>query len=196
MLRTTGRRGHSRRVANSLGRVINKIAGPDLEAQQSVTDMNDEDYCTRAAIAVLRHLAPGYTPPTRPFFRIIPDGDIFSVETNLDLREADHFYRRLIKDAAPLAEARILLDIFNAGTDLRLAAMHSAEMAVSPETSDIAQIRFSRLLEPRSASDAQIKLFQDDVFDDGRAIQEAVNSNHKNFEDIIAVAAKARQFKE
>jgi hypothetical protein len=176
--------------------VINKIPTPNLEAQQSAADLHDEAFCTKATIAVLRHIAPGYKPPTRPFFRTIPNGDIFTVETNLDLREADDFHRRLFHDASPLTEGRVLVDVFNAGTDLRLAATHGAEMAVAPEVSDIAQIRFSQSLERRKTSDAELNLFQDDVFNDGRAIQEAVNSNHKNFEDIIAVAAKARQFKE
>jgi len=37
---------------------------------------------------------------------------------------------------------------------------------------------------------------QDDVFDDGRAIQAAIESNHKNFDDVLTVASKARKFKE
>ena len=41
-----------------------------------------------------------------------------------------------------------------------------------------------------------MEAFQECVFHDGRAISEAVNANHKNFDDVLKVAAQARKFKD
>ncbi len=196
MLKITGKRGNSRRVANSLGRVINRVTFGAPEAQAAASDIYDEEFCGAAAATVIGHIAPGYSLPEEPFFRTVLTGDIFTVETNLDLIRADRYHRRLIPDAQPLAPERILIDIFDAGADLRFSANLSAEMAVSTETSDIAQIRLSQLLNRRHVSNAELAAFQDFVFDDGKAIQQAVNAHHRNFDEVLEVAGKARKFKE
>jgi len=168
-----------------------------LRRKASVTDMYDDGFCGAAAAVVLKHLAPGYKLPATPFFRAIrTHGDLFTIETNFNLHEADIYHRRLIPDAQPLTESRILIDIFSTGTERRLAASLSAEMGVSPETSDIAQISFSQLLERRNASEAQRVAFQECVLNDGRAISAAVNANHRNFDDVLKVAPAARDLKQ
>jgi hypothetical protein len=107
----TGRRGNSRRIAKSLGKLIAKLTIGVPEAQAAANDIYDEAFCGAAAEAVLNHIAPGYKLPKAPFFRVVPRDDLLTVETNFDLGEADHYYRRLIPDAQPLAHEKILIDI-------------------------------------------------------------------------------------
>lgn len=196
LFRVTGKRGKSRRTANSLGRLVGKLDIETPVAQAAAADVYDEEFCGAASKAVLAHIAPGYTIPEAPFFRAVPRGDTLHVETNFDLREANEYYRRLVPDAQPLGEEKILIDIFNAGADLRLCAGFSAEMAVSPQTSAIAQIRLSYLLKRRHTSNASVAAFQEWVFDSGKAIQEAVNAHDRNFDDVLKIASQARKFKE
>ena len=192
----TGKRGKSRRKATGIARLISKMPVAAVEAQASAIDFHDPDFCLAAAKAVLIHIAPGFQLPAAPFFRTNSNGELFTVETNINIPEASVLHRALIPDSEPLTEARILIDIFNAGTDLRLAARLSSEMAVSPETSAIAQIRLSQVLYRSRVNEAELRGFQEWVFEDGRAISEAVNSRHRNFDDVLKVAAAARKFKE
>ncbi len=196
LIQLAGKRGKGRRQAISLARAIEKMPPPTIEAQASAMDLNDPEFALAAVTSVLAHIAPGFCIPSGSFFRTVSDGELLKVETNIDIPEANFFHKRLIPDAEPLTEARILIDVFNAGVDLRLAARLASEMAVSPETAEIAQVRLSHLLRRTSASTAEIEAFQEWVFNDGRAIAEAVNHGHRNFDDVLKVAAAAQKFKD
>ena len=68
LMKLTGRRGHSRRAAVSLGRFVKTIPPAMLEAGAAQSDLTDGAFSTKAACAVLKHLAPGYPLPAAPFF--------------------------------------------------------------------------------------------------------------------------------
>jgi hypothetical protein len=121
---------------------------------------------------------------------------LFRVETNIDLKAAHIYHQRLIPDAQQLTPARILIDVFDAGVDLRTAATMNSEIAATPETSALAQLRISQLLDHSSTNNSQLQSFQDFVYDDGRAIRQAVNARHRNFDEVLSVASKAKKIRQ
>lgn len=90
----------------------------------------------------------------------------------------------------------ILVGIFEALADIRFSAGFGSELALSSGTSAIAQIKLGRLLQQRRNSDERVKLFQEWTFKEGRAIGDAVNACHRNFDDVLRLVASAQRFKE
>ena len=69
-------------------------------------------------------------------------------------------------------------------------------MAVSEETSAIAQIKLSQLLDRSRTSRIEVEQFQEWIFEGGKAISEAVNKRHRSFDNVLKVAAAAQNFEE
>jgi hypothetical protein len=113
----------------------------------------------------------------------------------MNLAEAASCYTRA-NPKSIFETAHVLVAMFDALADVRFSAGFSSELAVSPETSAIAEIKLARLLRQRRDSDDSLRIFQEWTFNEGRAIREAVNDRHRNFEDVLALAESAQKFKE
>jgi hypothetical protein len=140
-------------------------------------------------------LAPDYQVPEPFTFRIFSEADSLRVETNLDFDAANESYHRFFPDSS-LDSALLIAQIYEGGATLRLAAEDSDELALSPECSVVATAKFATILQKRGMSDTEIGLFQEWVFSEGRAIREAVNAGHRNFEDVLQLVERGKEFKE
>lgn len=59
----------------------------------------------------------------------------------------------------------------------------------------IADTRLTGALRARLQSEKDLQIFQEFVFDDARAIREAINSGHRNMAEFAELVAEAQQFK-
>jgi hypothetical protein len=133
--------------------------------------------------------------PHDGLFRVIEVPDALLIETNLNIAEAGHCYKRLNPDSS-FERATILVGIFEALADLRFSAGFCSELAVSVATSAIAEIKLAQLLRQRHSSHEQLRLFQEWTLKDGRAIRDAVNNGHRSFDDILRLVESAQKFKD
>ncbi len=80
-------------------------------------------------------------------------------------------------------------------SDLNFSSSYSSEIATNAINSLILGLRFNSLMSSRSNSEGQIGRFQDFVFDDFRAIREAINSSERNFQDLQKLLLSASKFR-
>lgn len=138
---------------------------------------------------------PGFKSSQSSHFRVIEVLDGLRVETDIDLAEAKRLYVRQNPNSE-FGVATVLVGMFDALADIRFAAGFSSELAVSSETSAIAELKLAQVLQPRSSSDEKLRLFQEWIFNDARAVSDAVNDRHRNFEDVLRLIESARRFKD
>jgi hypothetical protein len=80
--------------------------------------------------------------------------------------------------------------------DWYFASRFSSEVATNSVHSVVFKLKFDELLKTRTKSDSQISTFQDFVFDDGRALREAINSGGRSFADLRRVLSSATKFRD
>ena len=71
-----------------------------------------------------------------------------------------------------------------------------SEMVTTPVASGIINAKFRELLYRRDRSAGQIELFQNQFFEDARAIREVINSGERTFDESLVLLEKAKRFKE
>ena len=205
LLLWTDNRRKSRSLTDRLVRHVKPIRWKNPEAGDARNDLLDPGFANACARAAVPHLAPGYIPPNDAYYSVKLEAESsiaargftmdMSIETNFDFDIANRFYRRAVPDAR-FDKAAVLSGVFAGLTDLRVAASFSEEMAVSPSSLAIAELKLSQLLSKRQESARKIDIFQEWTCANGRAIREAVTEKKMNFEDVLRLAEAAGRFKE
>ena len=80
--------------------------------------------------------------------------------------------------------------------ELAFAGQFRAEIATSRLASSLIGLKLESILRQRLDSEARLASFQSFVFNDGRAIAEAVRSGAVGFSDVLDVVDRSRRFHE
>jgi hypothetical protein len=190
-----GKEGKARRVSESLKRHVAVLSHPQSINDRSLDDASSGDHVTFSAAGVLRFLVPEYELPDPFQFEVLRDGAELRVVTNIDFSVVNAFYHsRVDPKHSVITPAFLLSYIHSATADLEIAASANSEIALSPAGLRIVTDRIESLVR-RTQSETSISAFQDFIFDDGRAIREAVNHGNKSMKDVADLVVKAREFK-
>jgi hypothetical protein len=150
----TDNRRKSRTLTDRLVRHTRPTRWKNPAAADARNDLLDPDFANACATAAIPHLASGYIPPERAYYRVkLEPASTFegrglvmdmSIETDSDFDLANTFHRRAVPDAK-FDNAAVLTGMFSVLADLKIAASFSEEMAVSPSVLAIAKIKLSQL---------------------------------------------------
>jgi hypothetical protein len=167
-------------------------------ATRDLDDFKDDAFLTAAALDLVRTLAPEYQPPANPFLALDDDGTgRLRLRSNLNFAEADRAYQiRVPPSHSSFTPSSILSHVLNAREMLEDAAARSAELAVDPAHGAVVTRRLESILGTRRQSQQKQSLFSDFVFQDSRAIAEAINSRERSFRDVLDLLDEARKFRD
>jgi hypothetical protein len=158
-------------------------------------DMATSSYIRTAVAQAVRHLAPEYQVPDPFLFDVVRDGPFVRV-SNINFAALNLIYhRRVDPQHSTISPAYLLSALHQATAELKMAASANSEMALSPLSTLIADIRLNGALRTRLQSEEALQLFQEFVFDDARAIREAINGGHRNMAELAELVAEAQKFK-
>ena len=193
---TIGRRGRARRVTN---RLMSRMQVASFEADitnNAREDFGDDQYVEAAVATIIRSYAPEYDLPDPLQFSVRRDCDSFIVETNLDFDAVNRVYhRRIPVEHSSLSPEYLLSFLTNIRGHLFFASEYSAEVAAESVNAEILGHKIARLAASRAKSDAGLSFFQDFIFDDGRAVREAINGGDRSFGELVELLEKAKDFK-
>jgi hypothetical protein len=193
----TGRSGKGRRVASKFSRLIRTERFDRAVLEGSLTDIADGEYVRDAVSKLLDCFAPEYEQPQPLRFNIHREEGRLVVETNIDFVKANEVYhKRIPATHSSLSVASLLGHVLDVRGDLQFSSATSSDMAVSDHSSIIARCKFNDLIRGRMRSGEKLELFQDFVFNDGRAIREAVNAGNRTFGEVVELVCAAQKFKE
>jgi hypothetical protein len=191
-----GKEGRARRLAEQLKRHVSISRHPQTINDTSLEDVATSSYVRAATARVIRYLAPEYQVPDPFIFDVVRDGQFVRVSTNIDFAALNLTYHRHVdRRDSTVTPAYLLSTLHEATAELKIAASARSEMALSPVSARIADTRLSRALGARLQSEMALQIFQEFVFDDSRAIREAVNCRHRNMAEVAALVAEAQKFK-
>jgi hypothetical protein len=192
----TGRSGKGRRLAERLTKHISTALYPASLPDEMAEDVSNSEYVTKAVEQLLRYLAPEYQLPQPFVFNLIASVHDLRVETNIDFTLANESYNRRVSPShSTLTPAYLISCIQDTRSDLYFSSDVSADLAVSPIHSIIATCKLNEILQPRKEAEETLELFEDFVFDDSRAIREAVNRRERSMIDVLSLVKKAEKFR-
>jgi hypothetical protein len=187
-------RARCKRIAARLIPRIRVLQHDNDVLRQVTQDATDVNLLSDALPKLLTYRAPGYRLPNPLAIRIVPNGQCFRIETNIELGDANKFYTE--RNASQLKIVTLLTDYLTISDSLRLSATTQSELATGPILSQVIQSRINGMLQRRAASAQKIDSFQQLLFEDSRSIREVINSGQRTFRDLLELLQKAEQFKQ
>lgn len=158
----------------------------------------DQDYLQSAIAKMLKSLIPGIGDLDGVEFNTEQraNGGI-SVHTNLDFDALNAAYHKNVPSTkSTLSQASLLTKLFAVEADLYLSCMNLSELATNPLRASLVAEKVGYLAAKRLRSHEELARFQDFVFDDAKAVREAVNSNKVDIADAVSVIRKSTKFKD
>jgi hypothetical protein len=192
----TGKSGKARRMAERLKPYISPSSYSRSVGEAALEDIHNRDYVSRAISKVVHHLAPEYQLPDPFLFEVATQEGNIKIKTNLDFTALNCVYHQHVSPKHSTVTVAYLLGFLqDARIDLEIASAASSELAISQLNSIIIDTRLEEAIKRRVKSEAHLNLFQEYVFDDARAIREAVNRRERNMQDVASLVSSAKQFR-
>jgi hypothetical protein len=190
-----GKEGKARRVSETLKRHIATLRHPESINERSLEDISSADRIKESVASTLRFLVPEYSLPDPFRFDVSHAAAELRVSTNVDFSLVNALYRRRVDPKhCTITPAYLLSYVHSVTSDLEIAASVNSEIALSPGSLSIVTARIESLVR-RTQSETSIGLFQDLVFNDARAVREAVNHGNRGMKDVVDLVRQAREFK-
>lgn len=191
-----GKRGKARRVTQQICRRLSIEHVDSALADRVSADLLQGDYLNPAIRRLISVRAPGFRLPEGARFEVGYDGDGFVVATDIDFAAVnDDFHRYVPVSQATISPAFLLAHFMLAREAMEDAAKLQADLVVDPAHSSIIALRVERALSDSARHIAEIRRFQEFVFDEGRAIREAVNDGNANIDNILKLLDRASKFR-
>lgn len=192
----TRKSGRGRRLATRFIQAIDSVADPEAITKSITEDMQDGSYLEayiRRRLSRMNPTVDGRRLDQIEYkFSLVP-GRGFQLQSNLDpaaLRAAG-------VDVSDVEDPASVLAHYGATVaDMTLWAQLVSEVAVTSQQEDVLTSRIDLVLEKRVASQEHLSTFQSFVFDDARAVREAINQGRRKFEEILPVLERCRRFRE
>lgn len=195
-INAVGKQGKGRRVANRFIRSTKAISMENNLVEDIKFDFSDTNYVQKSVQHIIKHLTPEYPNPSNIIFQPETEGNYLLVNTNINFVELNRIYHTKIPAThSSMSPAYLLSHLFNVRSDIHFSSHYEAEIATDTINSLVLNYKYIDLLERRNISDDAIKLFQDFIFDDSKAVGSAFESGSRNCRELLALLEKAGKFK-
>jgi hypothetical protein len=193
-IEVSGKSGRGRRLASRFCKSVDPIHYNEKITQEITHDMQEgiylEAFIRRRFTSILGNRIPDSVKTFQYRFALIP-GRGFQLQTNLDFDGVANLSADLTTLADP---ASVLAAYGTTVADMTLWAQLSSEVAVTDVQGDVLSSRLDSLVHSRARSVEKLSLFQDFIFDDARAVREAINTGKRQFKELLPVLSQARKF--
>ena len=168
---------------------------PQYLPNEVLIDFTDSNYVEQSIIHLIKQYTPEYPNPDAVKFQLHRDGKSLLVNTNIDFVTLNKFYHaRIPPTHSTLSPAYLLSHLFNLKSDIYFCTKFQSEITTDPINADIFNMKYADLLQRQKISEDAIRLFQNFLFEDAKAISEAINSGERTFKDLLQLIKRAKKF--
>lgn len=187
-----GRPGAARRLSSAFLHHATVISPNDLRSVD-INELIAREATTDQVRAILSNAAPAYEVPSELRFGVTFEAARgFHVDTNLDMNAVSRVHQTAFHTTNEVTISHLLITLASMYEDVGAAAYLGSDITLTPLRSDLILLRGTRA-ESREASESTRLL--EIVFEDSRAIREAVRSGEVSFDKALDIAEHAGQFK-
>ncbi|KUI99223.1 hypothetical protein [Vibrio sp. MEBiC08052] len=194
-------KSESKRYVEKLKRYVSyKQLGDDYYVKGGVipvarVDLFDNEYVKKASEIIAQRMLESHPLPSDFCFQIIPKGDKFRVDTNLDFDLVSSIQQAKYEKAGQYTPAHLLSEMLNASISLIFAGHYGGDFYTSETESKLIQIRQKYLLKRFHLDRSEIDNFYSVTLSGYPTIVEAINHGERSFEEFLELLASARKFK-
>lgn len=189
-----GKSGKARRVSARLARRIEVLRHSPTLTDEARDELSDPRYVSASVESLLRTYVPGYEGPCG--FNVHRRGDKLVVSSDIRFPEVNRIYHQRIPPThSSLSPAYLLAHLLSVKADLHFAARFNSEIAIDDVNALIIRHHLEHLFEVLQRSSKATASFQEFVFDDSRAVAEAMRSGARSLRDLLPILPKAQCFK-
>jgi len=191
-----GKSGKARRLASRFQKKIKTFEHGGEFKESFLKDISQVDYVKMSVKDFFNYHVPEFSLPDPIIFDLENNGSIIQVNSNINLQDANEIYHKRIPSShSSITNAYILSHLQDIGSDIFFSSDLASELLVNPLHSKLIGNKIKKNLDVPLNDWSKIDSFQDFVFDDSKAISEAINSGDKNFSDLLGVIHEANKFK-
>lgn len=196
LFQATGRRGHSKRVAQKLLPLVEPISYEENICDMVRSDLTEQSYTKSVIIDTIKFYNPNIQiSPNELHYEWKKAADGFIFETNLNYAEINKQIPNN-PDQQIINPTSLILNILETRGDMHLASSLNSEIATTGLNTSLMKIKFKDIYEKTTKNLDNIFQFNDFALEDGFAIREAINSGDKSFKEFMEILEKADKFKE
>ena len=197
MTQITGKSGRGRRLAQRIARKLEVVEYESNVIEEALTDLADTQMVAKAVRSFMHNYVPEYSLEDGFTFEVNREGDQLDIETNLDFQRANAYYhKRTPKSHSSISSALLLAHLMSVKGDLYLASKYGSEIAADEVNALLIKATVEETFSRLTSGQSQAMLFQDFLFNDSRAVAEAIRSDQRSFEDVLNILPKVKQFHE
>ncbi|SFH61287.1 hypothetical protein SAMN05216299_1358 [Nitrosospira sp. Nsp14] len=193
----TGKSGKGRRLAQKIEANIHVTKHDPIVVEGARKAILDVNYIEPAARLIIKELVPEVGDTSKLLFATELGSNGIEVYTNVDFGKINQVYhQRVPVEHSSITPALILSHILETETELYFASSQLSELAASGLSSKLGEQKIDYLISKSKSSSEKLTNFTGFVFNDAKALREAVNSNRINVDDLVALLIKSKRFKE
>ncbi len=194
--KVSGKSGRGRRFANRFTQKVEAITRDNDVLLDFRSDLSDSVFINSVVRKLIQFYAPEYELPNPLVFEVYEDGKEYSIETNIDFIEINKIYHLHIPPShSSIDRAFFLSHVLTTIDNLYFASTLNSDIALNSIESEILVTKVNGILNQYNTHISQLRTFQDFIFDDGRAISEAINTGQRSFKDLLKILEHADKFK-
>jgi hypothetical protein len=193
----TGRSGKGRRLAQKIENKIQVLKHDHVILEGARYSILDQAYIDPAVKLIIKQLCPEVVDVSGLQFNTFMTANGIVVDTNINFDELNRLYHKSVSPShSTLTSAHFLTHILDTERELYFAATGLSELASSQLSADLASQKIDYIIDKSRKSSSTLSNFNTFVFNDSKAIREAVNSEKIDLDDLLEVLIKSKKFKE
>jgi len=196
-IEVTGKLGKGRRQALKIQDRIHVSRHDSMILEGARRSILDPHYVESAAKIIIKELVPEFGDVSKIRFCTakVPEGIL--VSTNINFVAVNKQYnKRVSPEHSSITSASMLTHLLELEKELYFSSSYLSELASSNLSAKLGESKIEYVIKKSAQSSDVLTKFTDFIFDDAKAIREAVNANIVNIDDLILVLQKTKKFKE
>ncbi len=194
---STGKSGKGKRIANAIEGKIRVLEHDPIILEGARFSTLDQNYINLATKSILKELCKDTLDTSKYYFNTSKTVNGIEIDTNIDFENINLYFRKFTSLSDPLfSQAYMLTHILNVEAELYFSSKNFSELSSSQLSANLALQKINYIIEKSNKNKLEISNFSNFVFDNSKAIQEAVNSGIIDLNDIIKALIKSKKFKD
>lgn len=196
-IEVVGKSGKGRRTAQRIQKLIKVKNHADIILEGARNSFLDANYMDSSAKSIIKSLVPEIENLQDAFFHTEKMENGIIVETNFNFSELNRAYHKRIPPThSTITSAYILSQALGTESELYFASNNLSEISTSVLSANLLSHKVNYLLEKSVKSSEQLDEFQKFIFDNAKALREAVNRKEIDLDELISVLRNSKRFKE
>lgn len=190
------KRGKSKRASKRFKEKIKITKNDKIVLESCRTSILDQKQILFTAKEVLKSLVPEINDPNEIIFRTEMASKGIVVETNLDYNKINKLYhKRVSPKHSSISTSYILSHLLNSENEIFLASSRLSELSASTLHSKLIGYKINYIFNRSQKSKESLEIFKSFLFEESKALKDAVNSNQIDLDILMNVLKKSSKFK-